>query len=363
MTFIIFIIVLSILVFVHELGHFIMARRAGMKVEEFGFGFPPKIFGIKRGETEYTINAIPFGGFVKIFGEDGDQRDNERSFTGASFIQKLLVIFAGVFMNMLLAFVLLWVVNIMGIRVAIDANDQVQLTKLQDQKVQIVKVAQDSPAQIAKLEIFDELKSIKIKGDSSVVNIRNPQDIQDFVKNNPGKEVEVGVIRGKDNLTINLLPRTNPPEGEGSIGIQMAHTGVAKFPVHIALWRAVLYTYSLTVQTIFGYYDFFAGLLTRGSISSDVAGPIGIAVATKKASDVGLVYLMQFMAVISINLAVLNSIPFPALDGGRGMFIIIEKLRGRPLSKKIEGYIYSGSFGLLLLLMIYITFKDIAKFL
>lgn len=362
MTFIIFIIVLSILVFVHELGHFIMARRAGMKVEEFGFGFPPKIFGIKKGETEYTINAIPFGGFVKIFGEDGDQRDNARSFTGGTFLQKMSVIFAGVIMNLILALVLLWVVNIFGIRVAIDSSTS-DTQILTDQKVQVVRVSQNSPASTAKIEMFDEIKKVALSDKSSEAIVSKPEDLQNFVKNNSGKEITMTITRGQTDLSLNILPRVNPPEGEGAIGIQMAHTGVAKFPVHVALWRAVLYTYSLTIQTVVGYYDFFSNLITRASLSADVSGPIGIAVATKKASDVGLIYLMQFMAVISINLAVLNSIPFPALDGGRGLFLVIEKIRGKPISKKIEGYIYSGSFALLLALMLYITFKDITKFL
>lgn len=362
MTVIIFIIVLSVLVFVHELGHFIMARRAGMKVEEFGFGFPPKLFGYKKGETEYTINAIPFGGFVKIFGEDGDQRDSSRSFTDGTFLQKLAVVFAGVIMNLLLALVLLWIVNIFGVRVAIESPTDNQAVNLTDKKVQIIRVAPESPAEKANIQLFDELKSVRLKDSQDTVAIETPDTIQNFVKNNNGKEITLVIQRGRDEVSLDIQPRVNPPEGQGAIGIQMAHTGIAKFPVHTALWRAVLYTYSLTTQTIVGYYDFFSGLLTRASISPDVSGPIGIAVATRKASDIGFVYLLQFMAVISINLAVLNTIPFPALDGGRGFLIILEKLRGKALSKKVETYIYSGSFALLLALMLYVTIKDLFKF-
>ena len=360
-TFLIFIGVLSVLVLVHEFGHFWFAKKSGMKVEEFGFGFPPRLFAYKKGETEYSINLIPFGGFVKIFGEDGNERDNGHAFTAKSFWWKMAVVLAGVGMNMLLAVVLLWIVNVVGIRAVINDPAEIATDNLRDVKVQVARVAPGSPIEQAGVRPLDELIAVSV-AEGARETISSPAILHGFVESHIGQPLKLEVRRGDETIVYDLTPRQNPPEGEGRLGVQMAHTGVASFPIHTAFTRALLYTYSITIQTLQGYGSIVYGLLTTAKLSADVSGPVGIAVITRQASDIGFAYLLQFMAAISINLAVLNSLPLPALDGGRALLRVFERLRGRPLSKRIEGYIHTGGFALLLAFMIYVTVKDVIKF-
>src|SRR3989338_4731764 len=176
-TAIIFIIVLGVLVFVHEFGHFIFAKRAGMKVEEFGFGFPPRIWGIKKGETLYSINAVPFGGFVKILGEEGEERDNPRSFSSKPIGPRLLVIVAGVTMNFFLAVALLMITNFFGLRIGLV--DDKTASSARDKQVQIIEVLKDSPADKAGIKILDQVTGFKISG--SFKQVLNAEDVQAFV--------------------------------------------------------------------------------------------------------------------------------------------------------------------------------------
>src|SRR3989338_1055384 len=181
-TAIIFIAVLAVLVLVHEFGHFVVAKRAGMKVEEFGFGFPPRLWGIKKGETTYSINLIPFGGFVKILGEEGEDRNNPRSFSAKPFGAKLKVIVAGVTMNFLLAVFLLMIVNFMGLRIGIIDSDTAK--QAIDKKIQIIQVSQHNPAEETGLNLLDEIKSFRIDGVTTVVC--TVEETQYLIKQNSG---------------------------------------------------------------------------------------------------------------------------------------------------------------------------------
>jgi len=357
LTALIFIIVLGVLIFVHEFGHFIFAKRAGMKVEEFGFGFPPRLYGWKKGETIYSINWIPFGGFVKILGEEGEHRNDPRSFSAKPFGAKLKVIVAGVFMNFMLAVVLLMIVNFLGLRIGVI--DEQTASSVRDKQIQVIQITENSPAKSAGLRLLDEIKGFRIDGQTTLVS--NVQETQDWIKENAGKRVAILINRNNELLEKELVPRTNPPEGEGALGISLALTGVVSYPWHEAVWRGAYNAALITINTVIGYGILFKTLLLKGKLIADVSGPIGIASLTGQAARIGLNYLMQFVALISINLAILNIIPFPALDGGRAVMIIIEKLKGSPVNKKIEQGINTIGFALLLMLMIYVTFKDIVK--
>ncbi|OHB16975.1 MAG: RIP metalloprotease RseP [Parcubacteria group bacterium RIFCSPLOWO2_01_FULL_40_65] len=355
-TTIIFIIVLGILVLVHEFGHFYVAKKAGMKVEEFGFGFPPRIFGIKRGETIYSINWIPFGGFVKIYGENGENENDPRSFASKSAGSKAKVIVAGVIMNFLLAVIFLSFANTFGLRIGLIDD----ATIARDIKIQVIQVSSDSPAEAAGLKTFDEI--IKIKKGNDAVSPMQVEEVQNFIKKYGGEEITMTIKRNGGEIDLKLTPRQNPPAGQGAIGINLAKTGIVFFPWYEAIWRGIRDTVIMTANITIALGLFFKNIFIDSSLNGDVSGPIGIAVITGQAASLGFNYLLQFVALLSINLAVLNIMPFPALDGGRLLFIGIEKLKGSPVPKKIEGFVNAAGFVFLIALMIWITVKDVSRF-
>ena len=392
-TALIFIAVIGVLVIVHEFGHFIVAKRAGMKVEEFGFGFPPRLFSIKRGETVYSLNLIPFGGFVKIYGEDGrpaaevdgalsntlspspDSRrpaaevdlslrrrdpsqngkeevlteSQSRHWAAKPIGTRLKVIVAGVAMNFLLAVFLLMLGNYVGIRVGIgDEMDDISATA-KDKMVQVVSVIQNSPADQAGLKIFDE-----------IIGFSTAQEVRDYIAVNAGGEIALTVRRDSQiEIKQILLPESD--EGDGLLGIVPVRTGLLSYPWYESMWRGLTDAVFLTGQVAVGYFQLFKTLLLKGQLLADVSGPIGIAVITGQAAAVGFRFLIQFVALISVNLAILNLIPFPALDGGRALMLIIEKFKGSPVNQKVETAINSVGFVLLILLMIYATVKDVTR--
>lgn len=358
LTIFVFIIVLSVLIFVHEFGHFITAKKSGMKVEEFGFGFPPRLWGVKKGETVYSINWIPFGGFVKILGESGEEENNPRSFSSKSATSRVLVLFSGVAMNVILAFFLLAIVNTVGLRIGFQDNEiDPSATNMM---VQIVQVADNSPAQEAGIKVLDQIEGISVNGIET--QIAKVADVQEMINANRGKDIILLIKRGSQKFSINLTPRENPPQGQGAIGISLSITGVVKYPWYKAVYKGAVDTWFILEETVIGYATIIKNVFTTGKAGIDLSGPVGIAVVTGQAARLGFTYILQFMALISINLAVLNFIPFPALDGGRLLFVLIEKLKGSPISKKIEAGLNSFGFVLLILLMIYVTTKDILRF-
>lgn len=362
LTFLLFVIVISVLVFVHEFGHFVVAKKSGMKVEEFGFGFPPRAVGFKRGETIYSINWIPFGGFVKILGEDGDARQDPRSFGAGSFWRRAAVLLAGVFMNMVLAVVLLCLVNMIGARVGLD--DQ-QVLKARDVKIQIAEISAGSAAQKAGLKVLDSLSGYK---DGQTVRLfKETKEIQQYVGSNPSKEITLlvnGRIVGNqlsDYREVNIIPQLDESTKTGRIGVVLVKTGVVSYGILGAVIRGFQDAWLLLVQVVTGLATVIYNLLRHGRPGVELAGPVGIAIFTKEAANVGFNYLLQFVAFMSINLAVINAVPFPALDGGRFLFLIIEKIKGSPLPRRLEGFLNTASFALLIGLMILVTVKDIIK--
>lgn len=356
LTVLIFIVVLGVLVLVHEFGHFITAKRAGMKVEEFGFGFPPKIFSIKKGETRYSLNLIPFGGFVKIYGEDGDDRSNPRSFSAKSAGTRSRVIVAGVVMNILLAFVLLSIGNLFGLRVGLTGDETARVS---DVKIQITQVTAHSPAGDADLRTLDNIVGAT-QGDQHVA-FTTTADTQKYIRDHAGQAITIEIERGSEQMMKTVTPRVNPPAGEGALGISLAATGIVKYPWYQALYRGAQVTGILFINTLIGYFTIIKNIFALGTPGADLTGPVGIAKITGQAARIGFTYLMQFTAIISINLAVLNVIPFPALDGGRLLFILVEKIKRSPLSKRVEGTANAIGFSLLIILMIYVTSKDIIR--
>lgn len=368
-----FLLILSLLVFVHEIGHFFIAKKLKMRIEEFGFGFPPRMFGLIKkegwrlvrgsgtkilqpGETIYSVNWIPLGGFVKIHGESGGHKDDPGSFSGRPPWQRFAVLIAGVAMNFALAAVLLSVGLAVGLPSVVDDTIS-SSARLSDEKVQIMTVVAESPAARAGLMAGDEVLSIDDTIFSSVDGAR------DYIKSREGQPVNLLIQRGQDALVFSLLAEELPNyEGGKGVGIGLVKTALVSYPWYLAALKGVGVTCLFTWEVLKAFGNLLWNLITHQGVSADLSGPVGIAVMTGEAAALGLVYLLQFAAILSINLSVVNILPFPALDGGRILFLFFEKLRGRAVGERVEGLVHNLGFAALIALIIFVTFHDMAKF-
>jgi len=363
MTILIFLLILFVLVLVHEFGHFFTAKKFGVRVDEFGFGFPPKLFGIKKGETEYTFNLLPFGGFVKIFGENPDEEsttgpDAERSFINKPKWQQAIVLFAGVFANFLLAWVLFSFGFMSGLPSSVGSALEGQ--KITDVHLVVVSVVPESPAEKAGLKSGDKI--ISVVSESDMIEEINPETMKSFIVSHGGEEIEIGYLRGKsDEASTRLIPVANTSAENPTIGIAMDQIGIAKLPIFTAFKEGMSLTLFVTKGTVVGLYTLIAdGIKGQGSFES-VTGPVGMVGIVGDAYQFGFVYLLSFAALISINLAIINLIPFPALDGGRLFFLLVEKIKGSRISPKVANTANMVGFILLIILMLAVTYHDIVK--
>jgi regulator of sigma E protease len=348
----VFLIVLSILILVHELGHFLMARRFGVWVEEFGFGIPPRIIGKKIGETLYSLNFLPFGGFVKLHGESFEEEitDPKRSFMNKSILERLIILVAGVVMNFLLAVVAFAVVySFSGI-------------PKETKDVRLVDIAQGSPAQIAGLIVGDIVKTVDKE------KIESMSAFTKLIEEKKGKRVTLGIERlvegQKTEKKVTITPRADPPPDEGPLGIVITTTEIYYPPIWQRPFVGAFYGLKDSLywgkNVILGFAGIFTDLL-GGKVPQDLSGPVGIFAITTQAAKMGILSVINFMGVLSINLAILNIIPFPALDGGRVLFVVIEKIMGRKVLPKVEGYIHTVGMIILLILILAITAHDIQR--
>lgn len=369
-TALIFLLVLGLLVFVHEAGHFFVARRNGIKADEFGFGFPPRIAGVvwddakmkwrfvkgneevESPHTVYSLNWIPLGGFVKIKGEDGEIKDAD-SFAVKSAWVRIKVLAAGVTMNFLLAWVLISLVLIAGFPQQVDPDAPVTGKR----EIQISVVLPNTPAEAMGLQAGD--KVIALANDKAI----SLNQVKDYIGSHKGQEVTLHVARGDNQLALTGTPRVDYPQNEGSLGIGFGETEMVQYSWYQAIWEGAKTTYHITIAMFTGIFGILQGLVTGTHAGlSDVSGPVGIAKLTGQMSDLGLVYLLYFAAILSINLGVINILPIPALDGGRIFFILIEMIKGSPVSQRVEGIFHQTGFALLLLLMVWVTVHDFSKF-
>ena len=361
MSIIIFIVILLVLVVSHEFGHFIVAKKSGIRVDEFSFGFPPKIWGKKVGETTYNLNALPFGGYVKIFGENGDdltvsEEDKKRSFTGKPRYIQAVVLFAGVVMNFLVAWFLLTAGYMSGLPSSVSMAPKG--AEINNQHLTITSVLKGSPAEVSGLKIGDKL--LKLSTVNDFTETPSSESVQFFVKKHANEDIKVDILRGKDNEELDVTPINNK-EGNPAIGIAMDTIGTLQLPIHKAIWEGLKLSSDLTLGTAEGFYKLIAGSLTGKGNLSAVTGPIGIVGVVGDAAKFGFIYLLSFTALISINLAVINLLPFPALDGGRLLFLLIEKIKGSRIKPEIANTVNMIGFGILMLLMIVVTYHDIIK--
>lgn len=345
MTALLVIIGLSFLIVGHEFGHFFAAKLSKMFVREFGFGFPPKLFKKKIGDTEYTFNALPFGGFVRIAGE-GDAPDNseekihdvpkEKLFNSRPMHQRMLVIAAGVIMNFILGWILISIVLAVGI----------------SPMAMVGEVGKDSPAEIA-----------GIKESDIFIDFENAPELKEFAKLNLGETVSFNILRDGDKLVIDVaLPKEENKDG-GILGVMLGETGnIPRVPIYKAPYDGLKETVRITTETFVGIMGFFKSIFTEGSIPDGAVGPVGIFNIASQTSKVGFVYFIYLLAIISINLALMNMLPFPALDGGRFLFLTIEAITRKTIPRKFEAIVNGTGLLLLLGLMVFLTVKDIGRF-
>ncbi len=351
LTIIIALLVLSLLILVHELGHFFIAKRAGIGVEEFGLGYPPRIVGKRVGETIYSLNWIPFGGFVKLVGEEleeiGRAKDKERSFWAKSKKARAAVIVAGVLANFLLAVVCFSVVySFSGIPTKTDL-------------VRIVGLVEGAPGAEVGLQEGDVIVGVNEMEISSI------DQFIEMIEEEKGKEITLKIERDGEELIFRTVPREEPPEGEGALGIVISNMEMKKYP----LWQMPFYgaiegfkeAFIWTKLVVEGVGILIGNLITKGQVPREIAGPVGILQITSTVTQSGALMVVQFIGVLSVNLAVLNILPFPALDGGRLIFIGYETVTGRKPKPKIEHWVNFVGIVILMFLLALVTLNDIQR--
>ena len=363
MSILLFLAVLFVLVLVHELGHFAVAKWAKMRVDEFGIGFPPKLFGIRKGETEYTFNLLPIGGFVKIHGEDSvgveGNDDSDRAFTSKNKWAQAAVLVAGVVMNVLFAWLLMAFVFGMGVNTAVteeEASSEAQLT--------ITEVLSDSPAALAGLERGSIVMSVQA-GDEQLED-PVPSTFSSFVSNNGSEALTLTYSLEGELRVVQLSPAKGIVAGDESrpaIGVALTLIDVVERSVLDAITDSFLFVVTGLRDITVGISMLIWDSLRLDADFSQIAGPVGIVGLVGEASNYGLSSLLMFTAFISLNLAIINILPFPALDGGRLLLVGIEALRGKPIKPELVGTLNTIGFLLLILLMVAVTWNDIARLL
>lgn len=345
------IFVLGVLIFVHELGHFLVAKAVGIRVEKFSLGFPPKLFGFKKGDTEYCISVIPLGGYVKMAGENPDESEVTGApdeFMSKTPLQRAAVIFAGPFMNYVTAFLIYFgLYSIQGVP-TVDNSQFV-----------IGGVAENAPAEQAGLQEGDVILSV----DGSAIT--SLYDLSSIVSEKPGEEVSVEYRRGDQVSSVSLVTKVdtvlNAEGGKEPVGLLGVLQNVwyerPGFFSSVAL--GAQRTWEMTVLVC----DFFYRLVTLQMSPKLIGGPVFIAKFSGEAAKQGASTLLYFIAMLSVNLAIINVLPIPVLDGGHLMFLVIERIRKKPLSLKQRAAIQQVGLAFLLVMIVFVTYNDIVRWL
>ncbi len=354
MNIIIFLIILVVLILVHEFGHFIAAKKSGVLVEEFGIGFPPRLYGRKIGETVYSINLIPLGGFVRLYGEEYSQleegeraRLKSRAFVSKPHFQKAIIIIAGIVGNFILGWVLISYLFTRGVPVPTD-------------KVIIDSVQGGSPAKHAKLAPRDVI--LKVRSKNKVFIIKKADDFITIAKNSAGSEISIEYARDDVIGQTKLTPRKNPPAGQGALGVVITTFEERKYPWYKAPFFGLFEAGKITKSIIVELARTIGGLIAFQKPKADITGPIGIVHFTGQAVKYGQNAVLELVALLSLNLAVINILPFPALDGGRLAFVVYEWVSRRRVNAKFERITNLAGIIILLTLAVVVSIFDVIKF-
>lgn len=329
---------IAVLILIHELGHFLAARFFNVKVEEFGFGFPPKLFSKKIGETNYSLNLLPLGGFVRLLGETASapvpEEEKHRSFANQSAWKRSAIIVAGVLMNFLLGWLIISSLYFFGT----------------EQPIAATLIVPNSPAEVAGLQVGDRF-----------LGFESGERFVNFINENKGKVILLEINRYGENLIVQATPRADAKPDEGALGVGIAEAGFPKLPFLASIWNGLKTSLNIVVSIFTSLINLFVGLLTGQAPFESFVGPVGIFQVASQTGKLGFAYLWQLIGLISLNLMVLNIFPFPSLDGGRLAFIAVEKIKGSPVSQNRESLVHAAGFILLLLLMVAITIQDIIR--
>jgi len=366
-TIIIFVLVLSVLVFAHESGHFLTARKFGVKADEFGLGFPPRAIGIYRdlkgnwrrltgnkniedlcgdevpSDTVYSLNWLPIGGFVKIKGENGDNHDDPDSFGAKKIWQRTIILAAGVIMNIILAFVLFSLCFMIGAPQSVDTGG----------KIQVTEVIKGSPAQAAGVLSGDVVSGADNQNFATVAQMQN------YISASKEPSLTLRITRGSTNLNLPVKPEIK--NDKALIGVGLDQVDTVRYSFFRSIWEGLKHTAILLWMIIVAFVGLIRNLIVGTGAGDAVGGPIRIAQMTGEVARFGIVNLLNFTAILSLNLAVINFLPFPALDGGRILFLIIEKLKKKPVKRELEALIHNVGFLILIALIVLVTYKDIVR--
>ena len=381
-TIIIFILLLSLLVIAHELGHFLTARKAGMKVYEFGLGYPPRALGVYRDPktkkwiwvkgkgksnlketvggdpreeeyptTLYTLNWLPLGGFVKIKGENGENVKDKDSFGYHKAWKRVLVLVAGVVMNVLLAAVLLGIGFMIGLPSDVTAGADKHAIVIGNPAVVVQRVVNDSPADTAGLKLGDKVLAIN----NSLV--RDTSEMIAKVQEVGAEELVLSIERVGENLELKATPKVE--NNKAQLGVYLADAAIVRFPWYIAIYKGFVAALFGVVNITIAFFLLIKNLILGNGLAFEISGPVGIAAIVGQSAKLGINYLINTAAMLSLSLAVINILPIPALDGGRVLFVIIEKILRKPLNMKYEQIAHTIGFVLLMVLVIWVTARDI----
>jgi len=350
-TVLIFLLVLSVLVLAHEFGHFIAARWAKIHIEEFGLGFPPraKKLWTDKHHTLFSLNWLPLGGFVKLREENPDDPKDKHTFTNRPLYQKMVVILAGIIFNIFLAWGLLSVGYMVGLPSLTETADN----SGQLMEIRISAVQKNSPAEVAGLLSGDQIIDINNK------NVISINGLISEVKNSSGT-IHLDVRRDATDLAFDIRP--DESGGSRIMGVNLYSTALVRYGFFRAIWEGAKSTWESSTYIFGALKNLLVKIFSGQGVGGDVAGPVGIAVLSGQAASLGLGYLLQFMALLSLNLAFINILPLPALDGGRFIILLAELVRRKPMPLEKESIIHKWGMVALLILVAVIVFNDLRNF-
>jgi len=355
LTIIAFIIVLGILVLAHEFGHFIAAKKAGVIVEEFSIGFPPRVLSFKKNGTRYSIGIIPLGGYVKMLGELEESK-NPGAFENQTPGKRLIISIAGVVMNFLLAWFLFSLVFAIGATPLTINPDKVPGEKIST-KIVVFSVADNSAAKQAGIEPGDVI--LRGEQNHTTTLFKNAEDLAVYTNSHKGQEINLVIDRQGNELNKEI----NLPNQEAPLGVGLGEQSTVRVPWYKAPLVGLYETGQLIKMVFLFLGNLVYGIFSKGQVSGDVGGPVAIYVYSGIFFRMGIIAFLQYIAALSVNLALVNFLPIPALDGGRLFFIIFEKILGKKIVKeKVENIIHMVGYGILLLLILLITLRDIRRY-